>query len=227
MSPQKCRRHWKIEVSPAEKVVLSPHWEWVWGDGRWITLSAWDPSFSLASFLIQHTRTKPWSPSTTRMACCPRPRTDGWHSAFCWCVSITWSRSLSVQRNISPLLVSCPCAPISGIFASPALDLFPYLCQSVFRLLWFSGSPSLSLCPPKLCVSCPHPGVSASHPHIPISRPSCGGSQRAPSPSCPDHGLQVIQGELSLRTPRLPGWMTTRVVLRFPLSTLTQPGGCN
>ena len=158
-------------MSPAEKVVLSPHWEWVWGDGRWITLSAWDPSFSLASFLIQHTRTKPWSPSTTRMACCPRPRTDGWHSAFCWCVSITWSRSLSVQRNISPLLVSCPCAPISGIFAAPALDLFPYLCQSVFRLLWFSGSPSLSLCPPQavcllpsswgLCLPSPHPHLQA------------------------------------------------------------------
>lgn len=72
--PKKCRRHWKIGVSPVEKVVLSLHW--IWGYGRWITLFAWDLSFPSASW-FNTSGLKSWCPGTTQMACCHCPSLVG------------------------------------------------------------------------------------------------------------------------------------------------------
>ena len=108
--------------------------------------------------------------------------------------------------------------------SSGSLSLSLPICFQVALVLWlplFESLPPQAVCllPSSwgLCLPSPHPHLQAFLRRQP----------QGPIPSCPDHGLQVTQGELSLRTPRLPGWMTTQVVLRFPLSTLTQPGGCN
>lgn len=132
--------------------------------------------------LIQHIPgPKLWSPSTTQMAHCPCPQTDGRCSVFCWCLSVTWSRRLNVWGTSLHFWSRVP--------VPPSLSLPRQLCVSflVFASLFpsYSGSlsPHLSVSVPPSCVS---PAlVPGSLPPIPTS-PSPGLSmEAAPGPHPP------------------------------------------
>lgn len=115
-----------------------------WGDGRWITLLAWDPALSLHS-LVQHTRSQAvvsWylSVGTT---CCPYPRTRGQHSGSCLCVSITRSGNLNICGTSS--LSFCSSVPVPPslhlCLSSSGLSFLSFLVSACFQI-------SLVLCLP-------------------------------------------------------------------------------
>lgn len=156
--------------------------------------------------LIYHTAgPKPWSPSTTHMTLYPCPQTDEWHLAFCWCMSVPWSRSLNVWGTSSLHFRSRVPVPPS-LHRSPRQLCISFLISAnlfsscLGSLIPISDSPfPQAVCllpsPRGLCLPSPHRHLQAS-----LWRQLQG-----PTPSWMDHGLEVTQGQSSLRTLGLPG----------------------